>query len=125
MMNLKSFSCYLLLLSLNSCATFGYASTAEYVESIFKRQNAMSTLIMMLPDSELSAKDYDTLLQTEAKMQQDCQLLNDYAVKEMNHESTSLLFKKRVKDSAENCDLSVDEVESLLDDFDIEFEFDE
>jgi len=122
MTNLKCLSFCLLLSLLNGCATFGYASTADYVESVFKRQNAISTLIMMLSDSDLSAKDYDSLLQTEAKMQQACRLLNSYAIKEMSHESTSLLFKKQVKDSAENCEASTDDVESLLDDLDIEFD---
>ena len=120
MINLKSYSICLLLLTLEGCATFGYTSTAEYVEAIFKRQNAMATQVMMLTDIEFSAEDEEELLQAETQMLQDCRLLNAYAVKEMNHESTSLLFKKRVKDSAEGCDESVDELESLLDDFDLD-----
>ncbi|MDQ7090992.1 MAG: hypothetical protein Q9M50_10170 [Methylococcales bacterium] len=120
MMHLKSSALCLLLLNVTGCASFGYISTADYVEAVFKRQNSFSAQIMMLTDDQLSAEDYDILLQAESKMQQACQLLNDYAVKEMNHESTGLLFKKRVKDSAENCDLSADDVEDLLDDFDLD-----
>lgn len=118
--------CGLLLnvVSLTGCAIFNnlfaYQSTAEYVESVFKRQNAISTQVMMLPETELDAEDYEELLQAEAKMQRDCKLLNDYAVKEMDRESTSLSFKKQVRDSAEGCDLSIEDVESLLEDFDLD-----
>lgn len=98
---------------------FGYQSTAEYVESVFKRQNAISTQVMMLPETELNAEDYEALLQAEAQMQKDCKLLNEYALKEMDNESTTLMFKKQVKDSAEGCDLSIQEVEELLDDLDL------
>ncbi|NOQ34842.1 MAG: hypothetical protein GQ569_03000 [Methylococcaceae bacterium] len=125
--SLKRYAFYGVLLSLNGltgCAVFNeifeYESTAEYVESVFKRQNAISTQVMMLSGTELEADEYEELLQAEAKMQQDCKLLNDYAVKEMDRESTSLLFKKQVKDSAEGCDLSIEEVESLLEDFDLD-----
>ncbi len=119
MINSKSWGLCLLLFTLNGCATFGYTSTADYVEAVFKRQNAITTQVMMLTDIALSAEDEAELMQVEAQMQQDCRLLNAYAIKEMNHQSTSLLFKKRVKDSAEACDESVDELESLLDDFDL------
>lgn len=126
-MNLKSYNFCLLALSLNglnACAMindiFGYHNTAEYIESVFKRQNAISSQVMMLPDTELSSENYEILLHAEAKMQQDCQLLNQYAVKEINQESTSLVFKKQVKDSAVGCDLSIEKVESLLDNFEID-----
>ncbi len=118
--------CALLLATnaLTGCAVFhdvfGYQSTAEYVESVFKRQNAISTQVMMLPETELEPDDYDELLKAEVQMQKDCKLLNDYAVKEMNNESTSLMFKKQVRDSAEGCDDSVQEVEELLEDFDLD-----
>lgn len=119
MMNLRWYCVCIVSLTLNGCATFGYTSTADYVEAVFRRQNAIATQVMMLTDIELSTEDEDELLQAETQMLQNCRLLNAYAVKEMNHESTSLLFKKRVKDSAESCDESVDEIESLLDDFDL------
>jgi hypothetical protein len=126
-MKLQPYQLWLFGLSLNgltACAVVndlvGYTSTAEYVESVFKRQNAISTQVMMLPDTELSTENYETLLKAESTMQRDCQLLNDYARKEINQESISLLFKKQVKDSAKGCDLSIEIVESLLEDFDID-----
>lgn len=126
MMKVKYYRFCVTLLAANAltgCAVFhdvfGYQSTAEYVESVFKRQNAISTQVMMLPETELEPEDYDELLKAEAQMQKDCKLLNDYAVKEMNNESTSLMFKKQVRDSAEGCDDSIQEVEELLEDFDL------
>ena len=123
MFPIKRFGFYGLVLSLSNltaCATLGYQNTAEYVESVFKRQNAISTLVMMLADDELSAEEYELLLQAEAKMQQDCKLLNEIARKEINNESSNLLFKKRVSDSVEGCELSIEVVESLLEDFDLD-----
>jgi hypothetical protein len=109
---------------LTACTVFGevlaYQSTVEYVESIFKQQNALSAEIMMLSDeSGILADDLDELLEEEAVMLKECRLLNEYAIKEMNHEAISLFFKKRVKDSVEDCADSIEDVESLLEDLEI------
>ncbi|MCK5925578.1 MAG: hypothetical protein KAG10_06780 [Methylococcales bacterium] len=101
-----------------------YKTRADYGKSVFKRQNALSTEIMMI-DGEmlLSEDDMDELLDEEAEMQKACRLLNDYALKKINKESISLLFKKRANDSIEDCADSIGNVESLLEDLEIDDEY--
>ncbi|MCK5897662.1 MAG: hypothetical protein KAG06_01155 [Methylococcales bacterium] len=118
---------FLLLFSLSSlsaCTVMSYKTRADYGKSVFKRQNALSTEIMMI-DGEmlLSEDDMDELLDEEAEMQKACRLLNDYALKKINKESISLLFKKRANDSIEDCADSIGNVESLLEDLEIDDEY--
>ena len=98
-----------------------YQSRVDYGERVFKRQNALSTEIMMIDDeSLLSEADMEALLEVETEMQHACRLLNDYALKEMNREPISLLFKKRANESVDDCAESIGEVESLLEDVEID-----
>lgn len=88
---------------------------AEYGESVFRRQNLITSQIMMLSEeSKLSVADSQKLQQAEAQMQKDCKLLNEYATREMENTNIDLLFKKQVKDSIQGCDLSIQKMESLL-----------
>ncbi len=98
-----------------------YQSRVDYGTSVFKRQNALSTEIMMIDDEMLLSKeDMDELLEVEMEMQQACRLLNEYALKEMDHEPISLLFKKQANDSVDDCAESISDVESLLEDVEID-----
>ncbi|MCK5872283.1 MAG: hypothetical protein KAG26_05615 [Methylococcales bacterium] len=115
---------FLLLLgsyTLSACTVMSYQARVDYGERIFKRQNALSTEIMMIDDeSLLSEADMEALLEVETEMQHACRLLNDYALKEMNREPISLLFKKRANESVDDCAESIGEVESLLEDVEID-----
>jgi hypothetical protein len=87
---------------------------AEYGESVFRRQNLISSQVMMLSETDLSAENTQKLQQAESQMQKDCRLLNEYASREMDKESIDLLFQKQVRDSIKSCDLSIQNVEALL-----------
>lgn len=87
---------------------------SEYGESVFRRQNLVTSQVMMLSESELSAQDSKKLQQAESKMQTDCKLLNEYATREMDKASIDLLFQKRVRDSIKGCDLSIQTMEATL-----------
>ncbi|MCK5728092.1 MAG: hypothetical protein KAG10_09525 [Methylococcales bacterium] len=107
--------------TLSACTVMSYQSRVDYGTSVFKRQNALSTEIMMIDDEMLLSKeDMDELLEVEMEMQQACRLLNEYALKEMDHEPISLLFKKQANDSVDDCAESISDVESLLEDVEID-----
>jgi hypothetical protein len=103
---------------LTGCALFqdwmNSESLAEYGESVFKRQNLITSQIMLLPETQLSGAQSQKLQQAEAKMHQDCKLLNDYAVREMDNANIDLVFKKKVRDSIESCDFSIQQIENTL-----------
>jgi hypothetical protein len=87
---------------------------AAYGESVFRQQNLITSQIMMLSESELSAENSAKLQQAESVMQKDCKLLNEYATREMDKTAIDLLFKKQVRDSIKECDFSIHAVETLL-----------
>jgi hypothetical protein len=105
-------------MSLNGCSLFQdmveQDNIAQYGEAVFRKQNEITSQIMMLSEAELSKEQYQKLQQAESQMQKNCQLLNEYASREMDKSSIDLVFKKRVRDSIENCDLSIQQIEHTL-----------
>lgn len=89
-------------------------SIAEYGETVFRKQNLITSQVMMLSDSELSPENSRKLQQAESKMQKDCKLLNEYASREMDKATIDLLFQKQVRDSISSCDASIQSIQSLL-----------
>jgi hypothetical protein len=87
---------------------------AEYGETVFRKQNLITSQVMMLSESELSLRDQQKLQQAEAQMQKECHLLNQYASREMDAETIDLLFRKQVKDSIKGCELSIQQIEATL-----------
>jgi hypothetical protein len=69
---------------------------------------------MLLPETELSAENYQKLQQAESQMQKECKLLNEYATREMDKAHIDLLFQKQVRDSISGCDASIQGIETLL-----------
>jgi hypothetical protein len=125
MMNLtwkRNIICGLLFFSasevLTGCSLFQdmwqQDSIAEYGEAVFRRQNLITSQIMMLSDSDVSEENLQKLQQAEARMQKDCKLLNEYATREMDKSNIDLLFKKQVRDSIKNCDVSIQQIENTL-----------
>lgn len=117
----RTIFCALLVLTssgfLSGCSLFQdlweQDTIAEYGESVFRRQNLITSQIMM-SEAELSAENTQKLQQAEAQMQKDCKLLNEYATREMDKASIDLLFQKQVKDSIPGCDASIQKMEVLL-----------
>ncbi len=85
---------------------------SSYAESIFRRQNEVTSKLMMIPEDELD--DPEAVYQAEMNMHKACRLLNEYSQREMEGKPVSLLFKKRVRNSLEDCDESIQELEELL-----------
>ncbi|MCQ8103144.1 hypothetical protein NP590_03405 [Methylomonas sp. SURF-2] len=104
------------LLGAAACSTLPPAAKdfdnfSDYVESVFRHQNLLSSRLMML--SEAMAEN-ETLEDAEQDMNDACHLLNEYADHEMSGESMGLFFKRRVKASIEECDKKIHILEALL-----------
>ena len=122
---IKKLNTYLLFTIISSqilsgCTLFSAALNRDYIESVFKRQNAISSHIMLISETELSKTDYEKLLQAESEMQRECRLLNQAAQESMDQQDSNLRFKKQVTDSVEDCNASLQEVESFLENLNIE-----
>lgn len=89
---------------------------AEYAESLFMHQNALTQQLIMLIDEEssLSEADEELILQAELQMHDACQLLNEYANREIDGQRMSVLFKRRVQKSFKACESRVTHLESVL-----------
>lgn len=97
------------------CATApinsGQDSFADYAESVFRRQNQLSSRLMMLNDNDEETGVFEV---ADQEMRDACHLLNEYAEREMSGENMSWRFKSKVKDSVENCEKSVQRMEVLF-----------
>lgn len=89
-------------------------SITKYGETVFRKQNLITSQVMMLSEADLSPENSQKLQQAESKMQTDCKLLNEYATREMDKETSDLVFQKRVRDSISGCDASIQAIQSLL-----------
>jgi hypothetical protein len=87
---------------------------AQYGENTFRKQNLITSQIMMLSDADLSAENTQKVQQAESKMQKECKLLNEYAVREMDNAVIDLTFQKKVRDSISSCDASIQSAQTLL-----------
>ncbi len=82
-----------------------------YAENLFRRQNELTSQLMMV-----DAADDDEIYQAEMEMHEACKLLNDYARFQMEGKSMGILFKRRVKNSLPECDEAIQELEDCLED---------
>ncbi|PPD35805.1 MAG: hypothetical protein CTY19_01815 [Methylomonas sp.] len=110
----KIFS-FAVLLSTTACSTLPpaakqYDSFSAYAESVFRHQNDLISRLMMRNDTD----DNDELEDAEDAMNDACHLLNEYAEREMEHESMGLFFKRKVQSSIEECDQEIRKLETML-----------
>lgn len=131
-MAIKSFR-YLALIAVvilaSGCTTLGKIpsdeekkpkSFAAYAEEVFRRQNTATSQIMTLsPEDMDDPEQYEELLAAEKDMQSACELLNDYAQRSQDGESTSLFFRSRVGHAVKNCDQATQKLETLLEELDL------
>jgi hypothetical protein len=89
----------------------GHDSFADYAESVFRRQNQLTSRLMMLNDD---ADEDEVFEVADQAMRDACHLLNEYAEREMSGETMSWRFKSKVQDSIEACDKSVQRMEVLF-----------
>ena len=85
----------------------------QYVESVFRLQNSISSEVMILPEGD-DSKKYQALLQAEQHMREACRPLNEYASRDIDGLSIGLFLRRRVEKSAIDCERKAQEVKSLL-----------
>lgn len=90
-----------------------YKTFAEYAEAVFRHQNQITSRIMMLSETDVFSENKQ-LQNAEQAMNDACHLLNEYAEHEMNGDSMSIFFKRRVQASIENCDDKIHTLEIML-----------
>ncbi|MEY4768660.1 MAG: hypothetical protein RL637_1299 [Pseudomonadota bacterium] len=121
-MNLKSLIIYslfgLTIGTLNGCSWWtlwnNSAQLTDYGEKIFRRQNELTNQFMLLEEQSISNIEWLQLQQAEQQMRQACQLLNDYASREMDHQTTNLWSRKQLTDSLPICQQKIQQLESLF-----------
>ncbi len=86
---------------------------SHYVEKVFRFQNRMTSEVMMLQDSDDIKKSED-LLKAEQTMQHVCTPLNEYVSRDIDGLNIGLFLRQRVEKSAEDCEKSAQELQSLL-----------
>lgn len=130
-MAIKSFRFLPLLVAvhlLSGCVNLGEIPSDEikpqgfaaYAEGVFRRQNNATSAVMTLSPDELDdAAEYEALLSAEKNMQSACELLNDYARRSQEGESSNMIFRSRVGIAIKNCDRATHKLETLLEDFDL------
>jgi hypothetical protein len=115
---LKSLLAASLLFSLlGACASVpphsGYSDFASYAEAVFRHQNQVSSRVIEMNESEL-IPDSEEYQDAEESMNEACELLNEYAERQGNHENTGWRFKSKVQSSVRGCDASITRLEELL-----------
>lgn len=85
-----------------------------YAKQVFIHQNQVLDELMYLTESGLSNGEYETLYEAERKLQDACELLNDYAVHEIDGVSMSWYFQNQVKNSVAECDQTIKQVEETI-----------
>jgi len=90
-----------------------HVSFSDYAEAVFRHQNEVSNRLLMINDTEQSPETVE-FQQAEEAMDSACQLLNEYAERENDGESSSWRFQARVQDSIQICDNCVQRMELLL-----------
>ncbi len=91
-------------------------SFEQYAEDIFRRQNQITSRILMLSEDGVEVENMDDLLEAEQELEDACQLLNEYAVRERDGVAMGFLFKRKVQNSVEDCEDAIHDVESMLKD---------
>ncbi len=87
----------------------------DYAEQVFRRQNQINSEILMLLDEDVDdSESYAKLIEAEQNLQEQCQLLNEYAVRERDGVEITLLFKQKVQASVDDCETAMQEADLLL-----------
>lgn len=112
----RLYAAMLLIIFYQGCAELGAIrrkdQVAEHAEAVFRRQNALTSRIMMSADEAM--QDDTRLYEAEMKMHDACKLLNEYSTREIEEKPLGMLFKRRVRASIKACEDSIRAVESAL-----------
>ena len=112
---------FLSALSLYSCSSIHnlymplvHSDLETRIETLFRRQNQASGLVMMLIMEEESSSKLDNLENAEQIMLDACKPLNEYVVLERDAQDIGLAQKQKVLDSINPCDIKTRKLEKML-----------
>lgn len=124
LMSLQGLVGLLMTIILSGCSLpffSGYGANGQtreeftrYVESVFKLQNRMTSKMMALAEDDEKPANLDVLLQAEQRMQKMCEALNEYAERDSDGLSVSLLLQRSVEQTAVDCEKAAKELQALL-----------
>jgi hypothetical protein len=103
--------------AITGCAilpTNGQVNFSAYAEKVFRHQNAVSSRLMLLNDTD-AIDDEEAINSAEESMIEACHYLNEYAERANDAESIDWSFKAKVQASVEPCDKAVWLLEAILD----------
>lgn len=84
------------------------------VEAAFRLQNKMTSEVMLIQDAELPTQNHEAIMNAEQTMQTKCSDLNEYASRDIDGLSKSLLLQRRVEQSVVACEKAAHSMETLL-----------
>ncbi len=84
------------------------------VEAAFRLQNQMTSEVMVLQSDGTDLKEHAPIIQAEQFMEASCSDLNEYASRDIDGLSKSMLLLRRVENSVAACEKSAQRVRELL-----------
>lgn len=86
------------------------------VEAVFRLQNKMTSELMLLQDADTPEHNqiHEEIMNAEQTMQNKCSDLNEYASRDIDGLSKSLLLQRRVEQSVVACENAARLVETLI-----------
>lgn len=84
------------------------------VEAAFRLQNKMTSEVMVIQSDGSNPKQHEPIIQAEQVMEKNCAPLNEYASRDIDGQSKSLILLKQVENAVVVCESSAQKVEELL-----------
>lgn len=84
------------------------------VEAIFRLQNQMTSEVMVLQSDGSDPHQHEPITVAEQVMEKDCRYLNEYASRDIDGLSKSIILRRRVENSVLACEKSARKVEEML-----------
>ncbi len=113
---------FIVFVTLAGCAALrGYGPDGQTrdeferrVEAAFRLQNQMTSEVMVLQSDGTDPKAHAPIIQAEQFMEAKCAHLNEYASRDIDGLSKSILLLRRVENSVAVCEKSAQKVKELL-----------
>ncbi|MEQ1559503.1 MAG: hypothetical protein ABL933_11275 [Methyloglobulus sp.] len=84
------------------------------VEAAFRLENRMTSEVMVLQEDQETGSNQEAISQAEQVMQKNCRYLNEYASRDIDGLSKSLLLLKHVENSVVDCEKAARQLEVFL-----------
>jgi len=86
----------------------------QRVEAAFRLQNKMTSEVMVIQSDGSNPRKHEPIIVAEQLMEKHCRYLNEYASRDVDGQSKSLLLLRHVETSVVDCESAAEKVEELL-----------